>query len=333
MNPDQSPTPAPKPPEGYEIAVPELTYEQVRLIGWFFKTKEDILAGCDWQRCDPFFWSANAVEDGYIFARPIPQPAEQAASEPRHLRTNGAESGKFGPEAQAEAYEHAAREPVMETTALPTIFGTQAFAYVLEQFPATVGHRPLSAWFGQVEAAFATLTQERDALKARLEAAEADKKTMRQIHEEASGMGLCEEFFWLNGINPGHTEVEHLRSILSKTLSDLKASEQRRAELEAENGHMRSSLKFICNNDENQLGLLLSEITEERQEEKRAIKSLTTERDAHKAQSDRLREALEDAKKHLDYCGYGDKWERECAKSEKLPQKIEAALAAMQAKS
>jgi hypothetical protein len=39
-----------------------------------------------------------------------------------------------------------------------------------------------------------------------------------------------------------------------------------------------------------------------------------------------LAEALQEAAQHLDYCGYGDKWERECAYEAKLPQKIEAAL-------
>lgn len=42
-----------------------------------------------------------------------------------------------------------------------------------------------------------------------------------------------------------------------------------------------------------------------------------------------LFEALEAAESHLDYCGYGDAWERECAKQEKLQEKVEAALAAV----
>jgi len=37
-----------------------------------------------------------------------------------------------------------------------------------------------------------------------------------------------------------------------------------------------------------------------------------------------LAETLEEAKDHLDYCGYGDKWERECAGD--LELKIETAL-------
>ena len=45
-----------------------------------------------------------------------------------------------------------------------------------------------------------------------------------------------------------------------------------------------------------------------------------------------LLEALHDAQDHLDYCNYGDNWERECAREAKLPEKIEAAIAAAQAK-
>jgi hypothetical protein len=37
-----------------------------------------------------------------------------------------------------------------------------------------------------------------------------------------------------------------------------------------------------------------------------------------------LREALEAAQAHLEYCGYGDSWEREV--SQGLPQQIQAAL-------
>lgn len=40
-----------------------------------------------------------------------------------------------------------------------------------------------------------------------------------------------------------------------------------------------------------------------------------------------LHAALEAASEHLDYCGYGDSWERECAREAKLPEQIEAALA------
>lgn len=42
-----------------------------------------------------------------------------------------------------------------------------------------------------------------------------------------------------------------------------------------------------------------------------------------------LREALLSAQAHLEYTGYGDKWERECALTgdDRLDKKIEAALA------
>lgn len=45
-----------------------------------------------------------------------------------------------------------------------------------------------------------------------------------------------------------------------------------------------------------------------------------------------LYEALKAAKEHLDYCGYGDSWERECARAQKLEEKIDEALAAAEAK-
>lgn len=36
--------------------------------------------------------------------------------------------------------------------------------------------------------------------------------------------------------------------------------------------------------------------------------------------------ALKAASDHLEYCGYGDAWERECATTEGLPKQIEDAL-------
>lgn len=39
-----------------------------------------------------------------------------------------------------------------------------------------------------------------------------------------------------------------------------------------------------------------------------------------------LATALKNASDHLDYCGYGDSWERECAAE--LPKEIERALTA-----
>lgn len=44
-------------------------------------------------------------------------------------------------------------------------------------------------------------------------------------------------------------------------------------------------------------------------------------------QIDQLRKALQAASDHLDYCGYGDRWERECAQEMKLREEIETALA------
>lgn len=43
---------------------------------------------------------------------------------------------------------------------------------------------------------------------------------------------------------------------------------------------------------------------------------------------EQLLAALIDARNHLDYCGYGDSWERECAQASKLEDRIEAAIAA-----
>lgn len=39
-----------------------------------------------------------------------------------------------------------------------------------------------------------------------------------------------------------------------------------------------------------------------------------------------LGEVLAAAQAHLDYCGYGDRWERGGAMQEKLPEKIQDAL-------
>jgi hypothetical protein len=36
--------------------------------------------------------------------------------------------------------------------------------------------------------------------------------------------------------------------------------------------------------------------------------------------------ALQEASNHLDYCGYGDNWERECAREDKLEEHITTAL-------
>ena len=48
------------------------------------------------------------------------------------------------------------------------------------------------------------------------------------------------------------------------------------------------------------------------------------ERLKHKTKT--LHEALEAASDHLDYCGYGDSWERECAIANGLEEQITKAL-------
>lgn len=37
----------------------------------------------------------------------------------------------------------------------------------------------------------------------------------------------------------------------------------------------------------------------------------------------KLAELFKEAVNHLDYCGYGDNWERECAMVDKLPQRLD----------
>jgi hypothetical protein len=39
-----------------------------------------------------------------------------------------------------------------------------------------------------------------------------------------------------------------------------------------------------------------------------------------------LYNALDSAKSHLEYCGYGDAWERECAEEQKIPEFVEAVM-------
>jgi len=39
-----------------------------------------------------------------------------------------------------------------------------------------------------------------------------------------------------------------------------------------------------------------------------------------------LLDGLELAREHLEYTGYGDSWERECAYSEGLPEKLDALI-------
>lgn len=40
-----------------------------------------------------------------------------------------------------------------------------------------------------------------------------------------------------------------------------------------------------------------------------------------------LRDALKESKEHHVYCGWGDSWERDCANSARLPEKVDEALA------
>jgi hypothetical protein len=40
-----------------------------------------------------------------------------------------------------------------------------------------------------------------------------------------------------------------------------------------------------------------------------------------------LGEALQEAADHLDYCGYGDSWERECAVDNGVTERIDKAVA------
>lgn len=39
-----------------------------------------------------------------------------------------------------------------------------------------------------------------------------------------------------------------------------------------------------------------------------------------------LYHALQEAKEHLEYIGWGDSWERSCAREAKLPELVDAAL-------
>ena len=37
----------------------------------------------------------------------------------------------------------------------------------------------------------------------------------------------------------------------------------------------------------------------------------------------KLADSFQEALAHLEYCGYGDSYERECAREDKLPQRLE----------
>lgn len=56
-------------------------------------------------------------------------------------------------------------------------------------------------------------------------------------------------------------------------------------------------------------------------------KLICPRRDYLEKVSAELLAALKAAHAHLDYCGYGDSWERECADASKLDEKITAAIA------
>ena len=55
--------------------------------------------------------------------------------------------------------------------------------------------------------------------------------------------------------------------------------------------------------------------------------ALTEALSAQAAEVERLKKALERAQAHLEYCGYGDQWERECAEAEGLAELIAEAAA------
>lgn len=56
------------------------------------------------------------------------------------------------------------------------------------------------------------------------------------------------------------------------------------------------------------------------------MKKLTEKEKAQKEIIKKLGKALKEAVDHLDYCGYGDAWERSCAFESKLPQRLSEAL-------
>lgn len=46
----------------------------------------------------------------------------------------------------------------------------------------------------------------------------------------------------------------------------------------------------------------------------------------YKELSQKLLEALVKAEQHLSWCGYGDSYERDCAKDDKLPEFLESVI-------
>ena len=59
-----------------------------------------------------------------------------------------------------------------------------------------------------------------------------------------------------------------------------------------------------------------------------ALKDTATQEEIKrlKAVSAKLLKALVAARSHLEYCGYGDSWERECADASKLPEALDKAV-------
>lgn len=72
--------------------------------------------------------------------------------------------------------------------------------------------------------------------------------------------------------------------------------------------------------------VLWKEARKEAIEEKARVAELETETAALRGQVAALLDALQAASDHLDYVGYGDSWERECAQANGLMEKIETAL-------
>jgi chromosome segregation ATPase len=75
-----------------------------------------------------------------------------------------------------------------------------------------------------------------------------------------------------------------------------------------------------------QVADLEEKVTAEREQRVTKLKEATAEIGSLREALKQTREALNDAKEHLDYCGWGDSWERECAKAQGLEPKVDAAL-------
>ena len=60
------------------------------------------------------------------------------------------------------------------------------------------------------------------------------------------------------------------------------------------------------------------------------VEKVAQRRDQLQVVGKELFDALKQAQEHLDYCGYGDRWERECADAAKLPNVIQSAIQSWQ---